>query len=248
MHTDHRLYPSESPDAVPRAAVVQRWETLTFLHWRYSPEAVQAILPDGLEVDTFDGSAWVAVVPFRMVAVRPPWAPPIPWLTTFPETNVRTYVRDAAGGNGVWFSTLDITRSPGVVVARTWFRVPYTWARMSLRTRPDGADYTSVRRWPERGPHLSASVTVGNEVSAGPLLEFLTNRWRAYTTTRDGSIAYGPVSHEPWRLFSAEVSGLSESLIEAAGMLAPSGAPLVHYSPGVSARVGALRTVEPPRR
>lgn len=241
-------YPGQAPDPVRSAAVVQRWETLTFLHWPYPADVVQSILPPGLEVDTFDGSAWVAVVPFRMVAVRPPWAPAVPWLTTFPETNVRTYVRDAAGGVGVWFSSLDITRSPGVVLARTWFRVPYTWARMSMQADSTGVSYRSVRRWPTRGPHLSLTVQPGDEVPADDLLRFLTNRWRAYTITRRGEIAYGQVSHEPWRLAEARVDGLSESIIEAAGLPAPEGTPLAHFSRGVSARVGSLRTVEPPHR
>jgi uncharacterized protein len=248
MHTDPGLYPPESPDAVAPAAVVQRWEALTFLHWRYPPEVVQALLPTGLEVDTFDGDAWVAVVPFRMVKVRPPWAPPVPWLTTFPETNLRTYVRDGAGGTGVWFWTLDITRLAGVAVARTWFRVPYTWASMRMVAGPAGAGYHSVRRWPDRGPHLDVAVEVGAPVRADALLQFLTNRWRAYTTRRDGSIAFGPVAHEPWPLFEATAANLSESLTTAVGLPAPIGPPLVHYSPGVSARVGSLRSVAPPHR
>ena len=248
MDTDADQYPGYAPDPVRRASVVQRWENLSFIHWRYPPDAVQAILPAGLEVDTFDGSAWVAVVPFRMVAVRPPWAPSIPWLTTFPETNVRTYVRDAEGGVGVWFSSLDITRLIGVVVARTWFRVPYTWASMNLDVQPTSARYHSVRRWPTRGPHVTASVTIGSPASPSPLLAFLTNRWRAYTVDGAGRISYGPVAHEPWSIHDAALEAFSESVVTAAGLPAPGGDPVVHYSRGVSARVGSLRSVGSLRR
>lgn len=248
MHTETGLYPAYPPDPVRRASVVQRWENLTFIHWRYPPEVVQAILPPDLEVDTFDGSAWVALVPFRMVAVRPPWAPSIPWLTTFPETNVRTYVRDAEGGTGVWFSSLDITRLAGVAVARTWFHVPYTWASMDLTVQPTSVRYRSVRRWPTKGPHVEASVTIGPPASPSPLLAFLTNRWRAYTVDGAGSVAYGPVAHEPWSIHYATLDELSESVVAAAGLEAPAGDPLVHFSRGVSARVGRLRSVGSPRR
>lgn len=248
MHTDTGRYPAYAPDPVRRASVIQRWEELTFIHWRYPPEVVQAILPPGLEVDTFDGSAWVAVVPFRMVAVRPPWAPSIPWLTTFPETNVRTYVRDAEGGVGVWFSSLDITRLAGVAVARTWFHVPYTWASMHLAVDANSALYRSVRRWPTKGPHVTAAVRIGAPSSPSPLLSFLTNRWRAYTVDGAGQVAYGPVAHEPWSISEAALDEFSESVVTAAGLPPPSGDPLVHFSRGVSARVASLRTVGSPRR
>jgi uncharacterized protein len=102
-------YPDLPPDPVARPWVVQRWEHLAFLHWPYPADRLQALLPFGLEVDTFDGMAWVALVPFRMVGVRPPFLPAPPWLTTFPETNVRTYVRGPMGAPG---SGSPASRSP----------------------------------------------------------------------------------------------------------------------------------------
>jgi uncharacterized protein len=235
-------YPDLPPDPVARPWVVQRWEHLAFLHWPYPAGRVQALLPFGLEVDTFDGMAWVALVPFRMVGVRPPFLPAPPWLTTFPETNVRTYVRGPDGGTGVWFASLEITRLLGVAVARTVFRVPYTWARMDLGLRDGTVTYWSRRRWPEpAGAASRVTVAIGERVRPDPLLRFLTNRWRAYTTTRSGRPAFAPVAHEPWTLHRAEIVELADDLVVAAGLPAPEGLPLVHTAPGVTARVGGPR-------
>jgi uncharacterized protein len=234
-------YPDLPPDPVARPWVVQRWEHLAFLHWPYPPEQVQAILPSGLEVDTFDGMAWVALVPFRMVGVRPPFLPAPPWLTTFPETNVRTYVRGPDGGDGVWFASLEITRLLGVAVARTVFRVPYTWARMDLGLSATTATYWSRRRWPAPAGAMSrVTVEIGESVRPDPLLRFLTNRWRAYTTDRRMGPAFAPVAHEPWALHRGRVLELTDDLVHAAGLLPPEGVPLVHVARGVTARVGSL--------
>ena len=237
-------HPTAPPDPVARPVVVQRWEHLAFLHWRYPAPVVQERLPAGLTVDTFDGDAWVGLVPFRMVRVRPPGIPAPPWVTTFPETNVRTYVRDAEGGNGVWFASLDITRLLGVAVARLAFRVPYTWARMDREVTAGRATYWARRRWPAPvGAHSRVEVVPGPPEPAGPLLAFLTNRWRAYTTTPRGRVAYAPVAHEPWDLRSAAITHLDDGLVEAAGLPPPSGSPLAHVAAPVSARVGRLRAI-----
>jgi uncharacterized protein YqjF (DUF2071 family) len=234
-------YPASPPDPVARPWVLQRWETLTFVHYRYEPSVVQAVLPDGLEVDTFDGSAWVALVPFRMVKVRPPGLPAIPWLTTFPETNLRTYVRGPDGGRGVYFSSLEINRILGVAVARALFGVPYTWAGMSLDTRRDRIVYRSRRRWPApRDARSHVEVEPGAPVDPDPLLSFLTNRWRTYTRFR-GRIVHAQVAHEPWQLRTGRLHHLDDELVTAAGYPPPEGSPLVHYAEGVTARVGRIR-------
>ncbi len=240
--TNH--YPPVAPDPLPRPAVVQRWDRLTFVHWRYDPAVVQRILPTGLEVDTFDGEAWVALVPFEMQRVRPPWGPAVPYLTTFPETNIRTYVRGPDGGRGVWFSSLEITRILSVGVARSVFHVPYTWARMRIDERGDELGYVSERLWPApRGARSRVVVRPRGPAEATPLLEFLTNRWSAYTTDHAGRVLRAPVAHEPWPLRNADLTALDQDLVEAAGLPTPTGEPLVHYSPGVTARVGWARPV-----
>jgi uncharacterized protein YqjF (DUF2071 family) len=237
-------HPDVAPDPVRVPAVVQRWETLTFLHWRFPSDVAQAILPTGLVVDTFDGSAWVALVPFRMVRVRPPWAPPLGPLTTFPETNVRTYVVGPDGGTGVYFCSLEITRLLGVAVARTFFHVPYTWARMSMTRDGRRVHYRSERRWPKpRGATCEVEVDIDQPAEPSALTRFLTNRWRAYTTLDGGTLAYAPVAHPPWSLHSATVRSIHDDLLSAAGLPPPAADPIAHFSEGVAARVGRLRRI-----
>ena len=136
------------------------WEDLTMLHWRYEPEEVQRLLPDGLTVETFDQSAWVGLIPFQM-RVDVPFAPTMASILHFPETNVRTYVVGKSGEPGVYFWSLEASSLPAVVVARNTYQVPYFWADMSIeRTDADGEPitrhpvegdkitYASARKWP----------------------------------------------------------------------------------------------------
>ena len=107
------------PRPVAHPVMLQGWHDLTSIHWRYDPAVVQRLLPDDLIVDTCDGSAWVGLIPFHMRAVRVLPGPVVPWLGSFVEINVRTYVTDHAGRRGVWFWSLDVPRSPIVGVARS---------------------------------------------------------------------------------------------------------------------------------
>jgi uncharacterized protein len=120
--------PSEAlgicPFTIDRPAMRHRWERLTFLHWPFDPADVQRLLPSGLEVETWDGAAWVGLVPFYM-RVATPAGHRVPWLSNFCETNVRTYARDRAGQSGVWFLSLDAARLPAVVTGRySPYRLP----------------------------------------------------------------------------------------------------------------------------
>ena len=232
-------YPLEAPGTLRYASLTQQWQRLTFVHWRFDPADVQAILPEGLTVDTHDGSAWVGLVPFHMIDVRPPFIPTLHPITTFPETNIRTYVRGPRG-QGVWFCSLEITRLLGVVVARTLFGVPYTWAEMSIDQTSDRIRYQSRRRWPApRGASSVLEVEIGERIeSLDHLDRFLTSRWATYSRLPGGRIGWVPVEHEPWPLHRAEIRELSESLTTAAGLPRPESEPIAHYSPGVTARIG----------
>ena len=113
-----------------------RWHDLLFAHWSFPKEDIAALLPQGLEVDAFDGKAWVAVVPFRMTDVAPRFVPAVPWLSAFPELNIRTYV-SIDGKPGVWFFSLDATNPIAVRVARLAFHLPYMDAEMSIEQDAD---------------------------------------------------------------------------------------------------------------
>jgi uncharacterized protein YqjF (DUF2071 family) len=220
------------------------WGTLTFLHWRYPVEQVQALLPDGLTVQPYDGSAWVGLVPFR-IEVRPPHLPAVPWTSRFPETNVRTYVTDSTGRPGIWFLSLDAARLGAVVAARSTYGLPYFWGAMQVDGQigsvGDEVTYTSFRRWPgPRAAHSRIRVRVGEAFAPeelGELDHFLTARWTLFSAPAYG-LTYANAHHRPWPLRRAQLLELDESLVRAGGLPPPTGTPLLHCSPGVQVRIG----------
>ena len=225
--------------------MLQTWSDLTFLHWPCAPEAVQRILPDGLVPDTIDGAAWVGLIPFFMQHIRPPGVPAgVPWIGTFPETNVRTYVRGPDGVPGVWFCSLDITRLGAVLVSWATYKIPYVWSKMSYSAVGDFRSYRSERRWPgPRGAGTAVVARVGRPIDSSDLTEldhFLTARWGLWSATKRGP-RYAPVDHAPWQLRHADLLHLDEDLVRAAGLPTPQGPPHVRYSPGVDVRIGMPR-------
>ena len=231
-------------EPVPHPLMLQSWRRLTFLHWRYDPAVVQRLLPDGLAVDVFGNSAWVGLVPFQIYGLRPPGLPALPWLSHFPETNVRTYAVGPDGSRGVWFFSLDAARWPAVIGARTAYGLPYFWASMRV-TRPAGCvRYESRRSWP-RPAYESTDISIAPGQRCVPaeltdLDHFLTARFRLFTVLR-GKLRFAPVEHPPWPLARAQVLQFRESLLEAAGLPRPAGEPLAHYSEDLLVRVGAPR-------
>jgi len=133
----------------------QTWSWLGFLHWSYRPEVLQRLLPAGLRPHTFDGRAWVGVTPFFLEDLRTPVAPALPWFTSFPETNVRTYVVGPDGREGLWFFSLDAARLEPVLVARSTYALPYKWSAMTVERDGSTIRYRSRRRWPGPTPATS---------------------------------------------------------------------------------------------
>jgi uncharacterized protein YqjF (DUF2071 family) len=186
----------------------QRWEKLLFLHWKLDPQKIQETLPKGLTVDTFDGSAWLGVVPFFMRGVRPAWLPAVPWLSNFQELNVRTYVHTADGTPGVWFYSLDCNQPVAVWAARTFFHLPYFDAKMDWTMLGDSdLSYGSIRKGDETGRragfvYKDISLSSGLETrkaEAGSLEFFLLERYLLFSQRQDGSLRSGQVAHEPYR-------------------------------------------------
>jgi uncharacterized protein YqjF (DUF2071 family) len=235
-------------EPVSRPIMRHEWRDISFLHWRYEPGAVSRLVPDGLEVETFDGSAWISLTPFRMT-VRGPVGPAVPWLSFTPETNVRTYVRDRAGRSGIWFLSLDIARLPVAVVARTTYRLPYMWSRLTVDRSGSRFRYTGRRR--AGGPPAAYDVVVarGRDLGAEevpPLERFLTARFALFA--RYGRfLVRTRVAHEAWPLWTADVVRVEQSMFTAAGLPQPAGEPLGHWSPGVAVDVAPPdRPVRPP--
>lgn len=231
--------------------MTQEWRHLLFAHWSYEPDEVRALLPPqlaehGVELDTFEGRAYVGLVPFQMQNLRLRGLPPIPSTSDFPEINVRTYVTHR-GRPAVWFFSLDTPQVLPTLVARTAFRLPYCWSRASVTvtgSTPGSILASSVeRRWPGRA-HSTMAVRIGESITPTPLTEFLTARWGLVAAAsifgRRPAVWYGPIEHEPWPLQSAELLDLDDGLVRASGLSAPNGEPLLHYSQGVSTTVFSL--------
>jgi len=243
VHVDPDIPDGTCPLTVAHPVMVHRWQLLTFLHWSFEPAVVQPLLPPGLTVETFDGRAWVGLVPFRMW-VAPPHLSALPWLGRFCETNVRTYVRDRHGRSGVWFFSLEASRLPAVIAARVAYRLPYYWASMRLRVAPERVAYTTRRRWPRSTSAEASSTVVVRPGSPIPpeelthLEHFLTARWRLFSSAKGDTLRYADAEHPPWQLQRADVEICDDTLVTAAGLPAPIGQPLVHYSRGVEVRIG----------
>ena len=214
----------------------QDWNWLTFVHWRYPAEAIAPFLPAGLQVDTFDGSGWVAMTPFYLSGLRPRLFPALPWISHFPETNVRTYVRDRNGYPGIWFFSLDAARLTSVVGARVSYGLPYKWARMSVKRDSNRIHYQSSRMTDDRA-FVDATFEIGPSVYTGDLESFLVERYRLYTILA-GNLAYADVEHETWPLQQSRVIHLEQSLLSTAGLPAAAEEPIVHFSRGLHVAVG----------
>ena len=238
-----RIAPTRRPDR--RAVQRQRWHQLSFLHWRVPVSALRPIVPAVLDIDTFDGEAFIGIVPFTMTGVRPVWAPPVPGLSSFHETNVRTYVHRDGRDPGVWFFSLDAANRIAVWLARTVWHLPYHHARMALDVASDGTVvYASTRH--AGGAALRARcrpISPPAPAIAGPLDHFLAERYLLYAVDRRGGLRCGQVHHRPYPLQTAAVADWSESLLAAARIERPPGEPLVHHASGVDVEIFALRSV-----
>ena len=226
---------AEPPHRVDRPIMRQTWRDVTFLHWRYEPDGVRKLLPADLQLDLFNGEAWVGLVPFFISGLTLPSAPAVPWLSNFAETNVRTYVIDRHGRRGVWFFSLDAARLPAVIAARAAYALPYFWARMRVDRRGESVRYTSKRRF---GPKAASriEVQIGEPLSSPTELEvFLTARFRLYAK-RFGGIVKADVEHPPWPLHRASVVHIEQTLVSAAGLAHPQSPPLVHFAHRVDVR------------
>jgi uncharacterized protein YqjF (DUF2071 family) len=185
-----------------------RWQDLLFLHWPVAPDVVRPHLPAGLELDTFDGRAWLGVVPFTMASTRFRWLPPMPTASCFPECNLRTYVR-CGDRAGVWFFSLDAHSRLAVEGARFGFGLPYFVADMESRSDGDRVSYRS-RRTDRRGPPATFEGSwrptgARRQAAPGTLEHFLVERYSLFALRR-GRLVRGDVVHEPWQLATADVA------------------------------------------
>lgn len=216
-----------------RWVMAQTWHDLLFAHWPVPVAKLREQIPPRLEIDTFEGEAWIGVVPFRMSGVRLRGTPALPWLSAFPELNVRTYVV-ADGKPGVWFFSLDAANSVAVAVARAWFHLPYFRARMSCEGSVHWIHYQSERA--HAGAPSAALDARYRPVEApfapqrGTLEHFLTERYCLYAAYGRRGILRGEIHHAPWPLQMAEAKITKNTVAQAAGFILPSEKPLLHFA------------------
>jgi|ERR1700752_998721 len=225
-----RLSIRDRPNGQP--LMHQAWGKLLFMHWRIDEAALRPFIPAGLDIDVFDGSAWIAVVPFTMWDIRPfpPYVPPFPGLSAFHELNVRTYVY-LNGTPGVWFFSLDCNSAPAVFGARKFYYLPYYKAEIELEQAAQTITYYSKRM---EAPEASfrAVWEIGGPLPVaepGSLEFFLTERYCLFSE-HDDSLYRSRIHHQPWPLQTAIVHSYSTTMIEAVGLQTPRGEPILHYA------------------
>jgi uncharacterized protein YqjF (DUF2071 family) len=210
-----------------------RWVDLLFAHWPVPAETLRPLIPPELEIDTYDGQAWLGIVPFRMEAVAPRFLPAPPGPGAFPELNVRTYVR-WRGRGAVWFLSLDAGSRLAVEGARAAFHLPYYRARMSAETNAGWVEYRSARTDP-RGPAAAFEARyrpVGPVEPAPPgsLAAFLTDRRGLFAADARGRLSWTAIRHAPWPLQPAEAEIRVNTMAGAHGLALPAGDPLLSFA------------------
>lgn len=239
---NHRNWP------LPKRSWFMRmmWHDLCFMHWPVDAEQLRANLPVGLELDLYEGQAWIGIVPFRMSGVAPRWVPDLPWMSAFPELNVRTYViRD--GKPGVWFYSLDATNPVAVRGARYMFNLSYMDAQIRCKEECEWWHYDSRRT------HRGEPAAVLNceyrgigdlyTTQPGSLDHWLTSRYCLYAANIKGQLYRGEIDHTPWQLQDCQAIIHENTMTDGIGVALPDRAPLLHFAKTTSVVAWSLQSV-----
>lgn len=250
-----RVAPTLRPDEAE--VMKQRWADLLFLHWAVDAKALRALLPPGLDLDTFEGRAYVGIVPFTVTGARPTWLPPLPFVSNFHEVNLRTYVHRDGRDPGVWFFTLDASNPIVVQTARTLFKLPYRnseiervveepeeaaprtgesrrWIRFTSRRVSGDRPELDVRYGPAGAPQAASPATLDH---------FLLERYILYAES-EGTRYRARVHHEAYPAQPAVVPTLRENFLPTIGLVRPERPPLAHYAKEVQVDVFPLRDLK----
>lgn len=227
--------------------MTQKWEHLVFAHWPVEPEIMRKFVPDALEIDTFGGKAWIGIISFLMNSFKLKYVP-IPYPFSFPEINIRTYVK-ANGSPGIFFMTLDAADPWVVHVARRWYHLPYYNAEMSFSRKDGQLLFQSKRKKPAPYPemfhgefHPASHFFVPRE---GTIAHWLTERYVFFTkASRNDHVYWGEVYHEPWTLQTAQGHISANTMLQSSNITLAGPPHYLHYSRGVEALIGRIHTFD----
>ena len=241
---DQRIGATSKP---PKRSVImrQKWYSLLYLHWDFDPAQLQAMLPEGLSIDTHEDRAYIGVVPFYMHGLRLRFGPPAPAVSYFPELNLRTYVYDKNGRPGVWFFSLDAQSHLSVWIAQQAFSLNYHYAKMHYKCSPSGeVNMTCMRRGQEEQRYSYRATKSLGPAQPGSLSYFLAERYYLFAKTNSGSLRIGKIYHAPHTLYDAEVSTYSKKLFYLNGFSEPR-SDYVHavISPKVDVSIYSLQKI-----
>jgi uncharacterized protein YqjF (DUF2071 family) len=233
--------------------MTQRWNDLLFVHWPVPAAQIAPLLPEGLEPDMFQGSAWLGVVPFWLDRIKVRGLPNLPGMRNFPDLNVRTYVRDElTGTQGMYFFSLDATNLLAVALAHTFFNLPYHWAEMHLDQRSEREFSFFSRRRLTSHPVIFKARYRGlgpthklAESRSGTLEHFLMERSCLFTRNRGGEPVKANLHHVPWPLEEAEAEIERNDLAQSIGIELPEIEPVLHYSRRLAVYVWPAELVRP---
>lgn len=223
------------------------WHNLCFMHWCVDADQLKARLPAGVELDLFGGEAWIGIVPFQMSGVSPRWMPNLPWMSAFPELNVRTYV-SIDGKPGVWFFSLDATNPVAVRGARYLYHLNYLDAQISVKEQCDWIHYKSTRthRRSDKAVLDCEFRGIGDSywTIPGTLNHWLTARYCLYVADDRGRLYRGDIDHEPWQLSDAQAIIHENSMLGGLGVDLPNEKPLLHFAKKTSVVAWSLDRID----
>lgn len=238
--TEHRPWPL--PERPWRWSLT--WSHLLFAHWRFPAEELKPLIPTGLQLQEFDGSAWIGVVPF-LLDVRPRFMPALPGVSRFPEINVRTYV-EVGGKPGVWFFSLDARNPLAVWAARRFFHLPYYRARMQFGLSGDSVHYLTLRIRGAHTPEFMGDYRPVSDVrlaEPGTLEHWLTERYCLYAEDPKGNLYRAEVHHQPWPLQEADAQIKVNTMLHPLGLELPDEPPLLHFARRLDVAVWPLENL-----
>lgn len=226
----------------------QTWKDLLFVHYKIPAARMQPLIPKELELDTYEGDAWLGITPFKMRNVRFRGLPPVPTAWNFLELNVRTYVK-VNGKSGVYFFSLDSSSSLSVIGARLGVFLHYFASVMSVREDNGVFHFKSHRKGGFEKPVVLdikyKPVSEPAENQPGTLESWLTERYCLFQPTVRGRALRIDIHHTPWILQQAEADILENNMTEPFGLILPERPPLLHFSKILKTLIWSPRSVAP---